>query len=563
MNKISSRFNWRLWRPGALLVRRPEIGVTWIIIAAAIYFAALFNTAFVRFVASATGKQGVDLAHLLGVALILVTGLHIILLGLVGWRWTIKPVLLVLLPASAAAAYYSENYGVFFDASMIRNILKTDTAEAGELMTLGFIGTVLLKSLPAMLLLAWIRIKRDGGVAAVALKRVALLVMALAISAGAALTQFDDLSSLMRNNKSARYLITPGNFIISSIRAFEEDRRVPRGPLQKVAEDAMLADHPPGSKPHFLVVVVGETVRAQNWGLNGYGRQTTPQLAKRNVINFVDVTACGSNTEVSVPCMFSPYGRGNYDRDRIKGSESLLHVLERASVKTLWRDNQSGCKGVCADLAFESYRAPPKDPLCSDQACKDEIMLNGLHDAIDDNPGDVVVVLHQLGNHGPAYFKRYGEEFRTFTPDCRNADLGKCSRQEIVNAYDNAIVATDDFLAKTIDMLAADDTHDTAMIYVSDHGESLGEGNLYLHGLPYAIAPATQIKVPMVVWLSEGLQRDRGIDQACVEREAGKPISHDNLFHSVLGLMQVATKDRKDELNIFGRCEGTLENTGS
>ena len=190
-------------------------------------------------------------------------------------------------------------------------------------------------------------------------------------------------------------------------------------------------------------------------------------------------------------------------------------------------------------------------------------MLNGLHDAIDDNPGDVVVVLHQLGNHGPAYFKRYGEEFRTFTPDCRNADLGKCSRQEIVNAYDNAIVATDDFLAKTIDMLAADDTHDTAMIYVSDHGESLGEGNLYLHGLPYAIAPATQIKVPMVVWLSEGLQRDRGIDQACVEREAGKPISHDNLFHSVLGLMQVATKDRKDELNIFGRCEGTLENTGS
>ncbi|WP_312320418.1 phosphoethanolamine--lipid A transferase [Stenotrophomonas sp.] len=534
---------------------RPEVGQAWLIIAASLYFTVVFNNAFVRFILGASNHEGVAQALVLSTALVFITGLHVLLLSLLGWRWTLKPILLVMIPASAAAAYYSDNYGIFFDASMVRNIFRTDTAEAGELMTWGFAGAMLLKSAPPLLVVVWIRIRKESSVLRLLVKRVLLVVATLVITGGAVMSQFDDLSSLMRNNKSARYLITPENYIVSSIRVIQQDRRAPRGPLSKVAEDARLDPHPIGSKPHLLVIVVGETVRAQNWGLSGYARQTTPMLARRDVVNYVDVTACGSNTEVSVPCMFSVYGRRSYDRDKIKRSESLLHVLERAGVKTLWRDNQSGCKGVCADLAFESYREPPDDPLCTNQACRDEVMLSGLHDAIDDNPGDVVVVLHQLGNHGPAYFKRYGEEFRTFTPDCRSADLGKCTRQEIVNAYDNAIVATDDFLAKAIDMLAADTSHDTAMIYVSDHGESLGEGNLYLHGLPYAIAPATQVKVPMVVWLSEGIQRERGIDPSCLRAQAGSSISHDNLFHSVLGLMEVQTEVRDEGLNLFGRCE--------
>jgi len=252
--------------------------------------------------------------------------------------------------------------------------------------------------------------------------------------------------------------------------------------------------------------------------------------------------------------MFSVYGRRDYDRDKIRGSESLLHVLERAGIKTLWRDNQTGCKGVCADLAFESFRVPIKDGLCDDQACRDEIMLRGLHDAIDDNPGDVVVVLHQLGNHGPSYYKRYPEGLRRFTPDCRNADLGKCTRQQIVNAYDNAVLATDDFLGKAIRMLEQDQSHDTGLIYVSDHGESLGEANVYLHGLPYAIAPDTQIKVPMVMWMSEGMKSSNNLDLQCVRDRSKRPASHDNLFHSVLGLMQVRTKSLDESLNLFSGC---------
>lgn len=538
---------------------RPEVGQIALILISSLYFTAVFNNAFARFVIGAANQEGVAQALVLGAALIFITGIHVVLFAVIGWRWSLKPILFVLVPASAATAYYADNYGIVFDASMLRNVFRTDTAEASELMTLGFAGAMLLKSAPPLLALLWVRIRPARSLKRLLAARLLLLIVTVGISGGAVLSQFDDLSSLMRNNKSARYLITPENYIVSSIRVLQQDRRAQPGPLAKVAEDAQIEMHPVGSKPHLLVIVVGETVRAQNWGLNGYARQTTPQLARRNVVNYEDVTACGSNTEVSVPCMFSVYGRRNYDRDRIRRSESLLHVLERAGVKTLWRDNQSGCKGVCADLAFESYRVPPTHPLCTDQACRDEVMLSGLHDAIDDNPGDVVVVLHQLGNHGPAYFKRYGEEFRTFVPDCRSADLGKCVREEIVNAYDNAIVATDDFLAKTVDMLAADSSHDTAMIYLSDHGESLGEANLYLHGLPYAIAPSTQVKVPMVVWLSDGLQKSRGIDAACLREQATKPLSHDNLFHSVLGLMQVQTRSRDEALNLFGRCEKSLD----
>jgi lipid A ethanolaminephosphotransferase len=399
-----------------------------------------------------------------------------------------------------------------------------------------------------------VRLQRSSNVTRAILARVLLLGMAVVVIVGAAIASFDDLSSLIRNHKQVRYLANPGNYIASIAKVVREDTRAERGPIQVVGPDAMMTPHPPGAKPHFLVIVVGETVRAQNWGLNGYGRQTTPQLAALDVVNFSDVTACGSNTEVSVPCMFSVYGRRDYDRDKIRGSESLLHVLERAGIKTLWRDNQTGCKGVCADLAFESFRVPTKDGLCDDQACRDEIMLRGLHDAIDDNPGDVVVVLHQLGNHGPSYYKRYPEDLRKFTPDCRNADLGKCTRQQIVNAYDNAVLATDDFLGKTIRMLEQDQSHDTGLIYVSDHGESLGEANVYLHGLPYAIAPDTQIKVPMVMWMSEGMKSSNNLDLQCVRDRSNLPASHDNLFHSVLGLMNVRTKSLDESLNLFSGC---------
>lgn len=533
---------------------RPEVSVEMLAFIASVYFAAAGNSAFWRAVTDTGVHRSSGGWWVLGSLAVAMVGVHAALLGAILSRWTAKPVLVLLLMLTAAAAYFSSEYAVHYDPSMVRNILRTDGSEASELFTPGLLWALALNGAVPAALVCLVRIPRLEWKHAIPRRLVFVGAMTGAVIV-ALLVSFQDLSSLMRNEKALRYLIAPGNYIASTARVLLDDVGEHRGPRRVIAADARLAEHPPSAKPHLLVIVVGETVRAQNWGLSGYTRQTTPQLAKLGVVNFRDVTACGSNTEVSVPCMFSLQGRKNYDQAEIRASESLLHVLERAGVKTLWRDNQTGCKGVCEGLAFESYREPRADPLCDSLACRDQIMLDGLHDAIEDNPGDVVVVLHQLGNHGPSYFRRYPSALRMFKPDCVSADLGSCTQAEIVNAYDNAVLATDDFLARTIRMLAQDASHDTALIYLSDHGESLGENNLYLHGLPYSIAPETQTRVPMVAWLSPGIQAYRGVDGACLQRRASEPTSHDNLFHSVLGLMQVESGVYDRSLDVFGACD--------
>ncbi|MBB1059250.1 phosphoethanolamine transferase [Marilutibacter spongiae] len=533
--------------------RRPELSSEGLALLASAYFAVTANGAFWR-AASAAGDLSGPTGWLTAASLfVAIFAVHAALLCLLLTRWTAKPVLTMLLLTTAAASYFASAYAVHLDPGMVRNVLGTDSRESAELLTPALIGMMLAYGLLPAALLWTVRIRRTSWWRAL-IQRVLTVVALTALAVVALLVAFQDVSSLMRNHKPLRYLIAPGNYLSSLGRVLLGDMGEPKGPRQVVAADARLAGHTPTTKPHLLVIVIGETVRAQNWGLNGYARQTTPQLAKRDVINFRDVTACGSNTEVSVPCMFSVIGRRGYDRSLIRQSESLLHVLERAGIKTLWRDNQTGCKGVCDGLAFESYRQLRNNPLCDDRTCRDVIMLEGLHEAIDTNPGDVVVVLHQLGNHGPSYFRRYPPALRVYRPDCTSPDLGACTQQEIVNAYDNAILATDDFLARTVDLLAQDANHDTALVYVSDHGESLGERNLYLHGLPYALAPETQVKVPMVMWLSPGMAADRGVDARCLKQQATQPVSHDYLFHSVLGLLQVSTREYDPAFDIFAPC---------
>jgi lipid A ethanolaminephosphotransferase len=242
--------------------------------------------------------------------------------------------------------------------------------------------------------------------------------------------------------------------------------------------------------------------------------------------------------------MFSPYGRAHYDEEKILTHESVLHVLARAGVNVLWRDNQSGCKGVCEGLPEEQLDHAAVEGLCADGQCLDEILLRGMDQVLRDRQGNLLVVMHQLGSHGPAYFKRYPARFKKFTPACETDDLRRCSPQEIVNAYDNSLLYTDYFLGKVIDFLAdAQKTYDTAMLYVSDHGESLGEGGLYLHGVPWAIAPDVQTHVPWVVWLSPAFRESQGINEQCPRTRARRQaVSHDDLFHTLLGVFGVQTR---------------------
>lgn len=535
------------------LVGRPELGLEWLAVLVSVFFAVFSNTAFFRSVAKTGELQGADGLLTMTSLFVAIAALNMLLLCVLLNRWTAKPVLIGLLLITSAAVHYMSRYTVYFDTDMIRNILHTDAKESSELLTLGFAASIAIYGVLPSILVGWIRIRKRPLRRAL-LVRSACMVAAAAVAAGAILVSFQSLSSLMRNHKEVRYLIAPGNYLVSLAQVALDDGAAHNKARIPVGTDARAVARPVGSRPRLLVLVVGETVRAQNWGLNGYVRQTTPQLKRIDPVNFKDVTACGTSTEVALPCMFSPYGRADYDKDKIRRSESLLHVLERAGINTLWRDNQSGCKGICDGLAFESFQHRQDADVCDGERCLDEVMLKGLSDAIGMHSGDAVVVLHQLGNHGPSYFKRYPRQFMKFTPDCRTAELGKCTRGQIVNAYDNAILYTDDFLAKTIALLSAQKSHDTAMIYVSDHGESLGEAGLYLHGVPYAIAPSTQIKVPMVMWLSETFISSRKIDMKCLLQRSGLPASHDNYFHSVLGLMQVSTDAYDPKRDVFTGC---------
>jgi lipid A ethanolaminephosphotransferase len=193
--------------------------------------------------------------------------------------------------------------------------------------------------------------------------------------------------------------------------------------------------------------------------------------------------------------------------------------------------------------------------LCRGDECYDEILLHGLQDYLDRQHRDTVIVLHMKGSHGPAYFKRYPSAFEFFTPACASIQLDRCSRQEIVNAYDNTLRYTDHVLSQTIDLLRANaQRFDTAMLYVSDHGESLGENGLYLHGLPYAFAPQEQTHVPMLLWFSDGLRQRLGIDAACLSAHQHTPLSHHFIFHSILGLSNVQTAIYRPELDLFASC---------
>ena len=519
-----------------------------LLVVASVFWALTANTGFFG---AALRERSLSEPATWGFALALgamLVALHFLLLGLVCNRWTVKPVLVVLVISTAVATHFMQSFGVYLDPSMLRNMVRTDVGEARELWSWRLLPHLTVYAVLPLLMLWRARLVHRPWVRA-SVVRVGSLSLAVAVFVGVLLLVFQSFSSLMRNHKEIRYLATPANYLWSIAAVAAAQAKGAAMPQQAIGLDAA-----PGprmavrTKPLLVVLVVGETARAANWGLNGYARQTTPELARLPVVNFTDVTACGTNTEVSLPCMFAPVGRRDYDEAQVRGSQSLLHVLVRAGVDVHWRDNQSGCKGVCEGLSQDDVVSLNPPGLCFDGRCLDEGLLTGLDERLLRLKGKgganatSLLVLHPLGNHGPSYFRRYPAAFARFGPACQNDDLRKCSREEIVNAYDNALLYTDHVLASLIAKLQARAGEvDSVMLYVSDHGESLGENNLYLHGLPFAIAPDVQKRVPMVAWFSAGAPAQLGTDVACLQRRAAQPLLHDHLFHTLLAWLDVKT----------------------
>lgn len=504
------------------------------------YNYAFFHNVFERY--SAPGNLG----FFISLAVLLFSFIAFFL-GLVLNKFTFKPILMFLFPAAAMASYFMNSYNVIIDTSMIENSIKTDSREVFDLFSLRLVVYfVVLGLLPAYLVYR-IPISCKSTTKEI-LSRFKFLAALLVLIVSNMLLMSEQYASFIREQKDLRYYMNPLTFIYSSGKYVDELIRVDHvGPRIPIAEDAYITKN---SDPRKIVVlVVGEAARADHWSLNGYERETNRALPKHNIINFPQLSSCATSTAFSLPCMFSLSAFDDFQLRDAKAHENVLDVLKRAGVNVLWRDNNSDSKGVADGIAFEDFRSPEVNPVC-DEECRDVGMLSGLDDYIASHPeGDIVIVLHQMGNHGPAYYKRYPKEFEFYTPVCESNQLETCSREEINNAYDNALVYSDYFLASVIDFLEPlQEDFSTAMLYMADHGESLGELGLYLHGLPYALAPEAQTHVASALWLGDDISHEA---RQKLETQAQQALSHDNYFHTVLGMLNVNTKVYQPELDIL------------
>lgn len=496
---------------------------------------------------------------LLGPLLVVLFGINFFLAQLLSISRFQKPWLILLVSMAAGSQYFIQQFGIVIDKNMLINVLETDSSEATDLLSSGmFVYGAMSILLPA-LLIALVGIRRSG----YAVRGIAVwagsLVASLAVVAVVIFSQYQSYASVFRENRYLSHEALPLSFLTAGYGAAQIKLSELFPPaFIHVAEDARLvsADITAATRPQLVVLVLGETARADHLSINGYERKTTPELELRQLVNFGAIDACGTATAVSLPCMFSYLSRENYDDTLAKHSDNVLDVLAAAGVRVLWQDNNSGCKEVCARIDTENLFSTPQSSLCEYEHCQDTILLEGLRNQlIAELSGQrpVLVVLHQQGNHGPEYYKRSELTQKQFLPECTSNMFDKCTQQEITNAYDNAIFATDAFLADTIMLLESLAGHyDATMMYVSDHGESLGENGVYLHGLPYWMAPDAQKKVPFLMW-KPGL--DSSVQQsldAC--KESGLALSHDYLFDFLLHYMRVRTSFMRPELDVFELC---------
>jgi lipid A ethanolaminephosphotransferase len=462
-------------------------------------------------------------------------------------RLTLKPVLIFSVLVAAFISYFANSYSAIIDDTMIQNVLETNASESMDLINSKlFLYLFFLGILPAWLIY---KVKtphqtiRRSIISTLTTISISLLIIMIALFS---FSKF--YTSFFREHKPLRYYTNPTYAFYSAGKYIGNKFNSGKTQIKAIGLDAKKDKTSQGRR--LAIVVVGEAARADRFSLNGYEKETNPLLQHEDIINFSNLYSCGTTTAISVPCMFSYLERHNYSDKKAKSTENILDVLARGGVKVLLRDNNSSSKGVADRVLYENYRSPKNNRIC-DGECRDTGMLVGLQDFINQQAeGDILIVLHQMGNHGPAYSKRYPEAFEKFTPVCRTNQLEECQQEEIGNAYDNAILYTDYFLTQTIELLKQNDgKFQPALIYMSDHGESLGEGGLYLHGMPYFMAPDAQKHVGALMWFGKSAKQQ--IDTEKLKNVADNDFSQDNLFHTLLGFMRVKTSLYKEEKDIL------------
>lgn len=510
-----------------------------LIILVSTFFVVLDNISFFEHVLKIYPLTLHNIAYLFSLFVVLLS-FTILVFTLLSSKYTTKPILIIALLVSSATNYFMNTYHVVIDDSMIRNTLQTNVDESMDLVTIKELMYILfLGVLPAVFVY---KVKiQYGNLKMEVISKLKTIFLSILII-GILLFSFSQFyTSFFREHKPLRFYTNPTYWIYSIGNYIDKTYNNATVVLKEIGKDAVFKKEDGSRK--LVIMVVGEAARADRFSLNGYKRETNPLLQKQDIVNFPNMFSCGTSTADSVPCMFSMYDRSDYTYKKGISTTDVLDILNlNDNIEVLWRDNNSDSKGVALRVKHENYKDPKINTIC-DSECRDEGMLIGLDTYIDSHKDkDVFIVLHQMGNHGPAYYRRYPKEFEKFTPVCETNQLEECTQEEVSNAYDNAILYSDYFLSKVIDFLKQYSTkYETTMIYMSDHGESLGENGVYLHGLPYFMAPDTQTNVGAFMWFgADKIEKDINISK--LQLNANKEYSHDNLFHTLLNLFEVKTK---------------------
>jgi lipid A ethanolaminephosphotransferase len=485
--------------------------------------------------------------------------LTLIVISVLGFRWFHKPVLVFITLLSSVTSYYQDELGATIDRDMIQNVMQTTFNEAHHLVTAQFVTHVALFGvLPAVAIL-WVKVRRRGiwrDTAAWA----GMATLSVALFLSLLYSDFKSYSAVIRERKDIVEASQPFAPIKGMLRYAKLQMKNANLVVEPLGADAVKGERLAGlEKPMLTVVFAGETARAMNFGVNGYPRDTTPETAapEREILNFSQVESCGTATAVSLPCMFSKLTQAEYSDTKAKSQENLLDVLVHAGVKVEWYDANTGDQSIAKRIGWSPITADMYPASCEAGECTDGAFLTLLQSKIDTITEDTVLVFHMIGSHGPAYFMRYPESYRKFTPDCRTPEFAKCTNEEIRNAYDNTIAFTDHILASSVDILSAAQNRVTpALFYVSDHGESLGENGLYLHGAPRFMAPEQQYKVPMMMWFSKSYRAQMGLDQTCVAHKHQDALSQDNMFSTLLGIVDIKSDVYDRRLDILAGCIG-------
>ena len=534
---------------------RGLLGAPLLIAAVALFIAATDNNPFWQAAWRATQNDEHRLAILSTLFALIFVPLTVTMSAALGTK-LLRVVAALLLLVAASCGFFMIEYGVIIDQSMIRNAVETTALEATPLLSGAYFRHLLLYGvLPAIVVFA-VPLNRLRWPAEIFV-RLGTAAVAVSLLLTTVYVNYSATSFFARENDGLRLQINPA-YPLWAAATFgmskDDDASKARRPLEVRLAPAAVSRR----KPVLVVLVMGETARADRFSLNGYERDTNRYTRARDVVNFPRVVSCGTSTAESVPCIFSGLGQAKFSHAAAMGSESIMGAMQRLGVSTFWRDNSTGCKDVCDEQHFEQRANWTDSGLCDATGCFDELLLENFDALLADREHDHLIVLHQRGSHGPAYNTDVPQWAKKFFPECDLPNLRNCDRLSVNNSYDNTILYTDYFVSRVIDELARRSAEfDTAMLYVSDHGESLGENGLYLHGFPYSMAPREQIAVPMLFWASPGFYADRAhVDPQCLRRSAEHDTSHDAIFHTLLPIFDVESPLYDEQLDLMGACRG-------